>query len=86
MYTWHGCQVTLQGKTEVAYTSTDSPMIIYLNDHVALEQMREKAEKTGMRDTIENFAFSSGSESRTVMDRRNDGWCCLDVLNMVQSA
>ena len=31
----------------MAYTSTDSPMIIYLNDHVALEQMREKAEKTG---------------------------------------
>jgi len=49
VYTWHGCQVTLQGKTEVAYTSTDSPMIIYLNNHVALEQMREKAEKTGQR-------------------------------------
>lgn len=49
VYTWHGCQVTLQGETEVAYTSNDSPMIIYLNNHVALEQMRDKAEKTGQR-------------------------------------
>jgi len=49
VYTWHGCQVTLQGQTEVAYTSNDSPMIIYLNNHVALEQMREKADKTGLR-------------------------------------
>ena len=52
VYTWHGCQVTLQGQTEVAYTSNDSPMIIYLNNHVALEQMREKADKTGKRERI----------------------------------
>jgi len=49
VYTWHGCEVRLKGRTEVAYTSTDSPMIIYLNNHVALEQMRQKAEETGIR-------------------------------------
>ena len=53
VYTWHGCQVTLQGETEVAYTSNDSPMIIYMNNHVALEQMREKAEKTGLDFTCQ---------------------------------
>ena len=57
VYTWHGCQVTLQGQTEVAYTSNDSPMIIYLNNHVALEQMREKADKTGKREMITLSAY-----------------------------
>ena len=37
--------VYLTGRTEVAYISKETPMIIYLNVHVAIEQMREKAER-----------------------------------------
>ena len=29
----------------MAYISKETPMIIYINTHAALEQMREKAEK-----------------------------------------
>ena len=35
----------LIGKTEVAYVSKETPMVVYLNTHVALEQMRETSEK-----------------------------------------
>jgi len=37
--------VQLNGNTEVAYISKDTPMVVYLNTHVALEQMRVKSEK-----------------------------------------
>nr|XP_055033873.1 polyribonucleotide 5'-hydroxyl-kinase Clp1 [Misgurnus anguillicaudatus]XP_055033874.1 polyribonucleotide 5'-hydroxyl-kinase Clp1 [Misgurnus anguillicaudatus] len=45
VFTWHGCSVSLSGKTEVAYVSKDTPMLLYLNTHAALEQMRRQAEK-----------------------------------------
>ena len=35
----------LTGRTEVAYISKETPMVIYINTHAAVEQMREKAEK-----------------------------------------
>nr|KAF6342667.1 cleavage factor polyribonucleotide kinase subunit 1 [Pipistrellus kuhlii] len=45
VFTWHGCSVQLSGRTEVAYVSKDTPMLLYLNTHTALEQMRRQAEK-----------------------------------------
>lgn len=44
IFTWHGCTVNMWGKTEVAYTATNTPMVMYMNVHGALEQMRIKAE------------------------------------------
>jgi len=32
------------GKTEVAYTAKETPMVMYMNIHTALEQLRQKAE------------------------------------------
>ncbi|KAK3592967.1 hypothetical protein CHS0354_023189 [Potamilus streckersoni] len=49
VYTWHGCHIKLTGKTEVAYISKDTPMVMYVNMHVALEQMRMNAEKERVR-------------------------------------
>ncbi|XP_052819343.1 polyribonucleotide 5'-hydroxyl-kinase Clp1-like [Mya arenaria] len=49
VFTWHSCQIKLSGKTEVAYTSQDTPNVVYLNMHVALEQMRQKSEKDHTR-------------------------------------
>ncbi|XP_077103762.1 polyribonucleotide 5'-hydroxyl-kinase Clp1 isoform X2 [Siphateles boraxobius] len=49
VFTWHGCTVALSGKTEVAYVSKDTPMMLYLNTHAALEQMRRQAEKDNER-------------------------------------
>ncbi|KAL3831762.1 hypothetical protein ACJMK2_023469 [Sinanodonta woodiana] len=49
VYTWHGCNIKLTGKTEVAYISKETPMVIYANMHAALEQMRVKAEKARVR-------------------------------------
>uniref|UniRef100_A0A8C4SH97 Polyribonucleotide 5'-hydroxyl-kinase Clp1 n=1 Tax=Erpetoichthys calabaricus TaxID=27687 RepID=A0A8C4SH97_ERPCA len=49
VFTWQGCSVQLTGKTEVAYVSRDTPMLLYLNTHAALEQMRQQAEKENER-------------------------------------
>ena len=41
------------GKMEVEpYTSTETPMLIYLNTHAALEQLRTKAEEDNARGPI----------------------------------
>ncbi|NWJ00280.1 CLP1 kinase, partial [Crypturellus undulatus] len=49
VFTWHGCSVQLSGRTEVAYVSKDTPMLLYLNTHTALEQMRRQAERDDER-------------------------------------
>ncbi|CAB1325459.1 unnamed protein product [Coregonus sp. 'balchen'] len=49
VFTWQGCSVSLSGKTEVAYVSKDTPMLLYLNTHAALEQMRRQAERDNER-------------------------------------
>ncbi|XP_064200139.1 polyribonucleotide 5'-hydroxyl-kinase Clp1 isoform X2 [Anguilla rostrata] len=49
VFTWQGCSVSLTGKTEVAYVSRDTPMLLYLNTHAALEQMRQQAERDNER-------------------------------------
>ncbi|XP_078530264.1 polyribonucleotide 5'-hydroxyl-kinase Clp1 [Lissotriton helveticus] len=49
IFTWHGCTVLLTGEPEVAYVSKDTPMLLYLNIHTALEQMRRQAEKEDER-------------------------------------
>ncbi|KAK2158978.1 hypothetical protein LSH36_161g16015 [Paralvinella palmiformis] len=49
VFTWHGCTLTLVGKSEVAYIAKETPMVMYLNVHVALEQMRQKAEEDDTR-------------------------------------
>ena len=38
-------KIQVTGPVEVAYVSTETPMVMYLNLHMALEQMRERAEK-----------------------------------------
>jgi len=45
VFTWHGCTVEVTGKLEVGYISAETPMVVYLNVHTALEQMRQKLEK-----------------------------------------
>lgn len=49
VFTWHGCSVQLTGRTEVAYISKETPMLLYLNTHTALEQMRWQAEREDER-------------------------------------
>lgn len=39
MFTWQGCLIEVKGKTEVAYVAKETPMVIYLNTHAALEQV-----------------------------------------------
>ena len=48
-----GCTVLLSGKMEVdPYTSQETPMMIYLNTHAALEQLRLKAEEENISGPI----------------------------------
>jgi len=53
VFTFQGCSVQVQGKMEVdPYTSKETPMMMYLNTHAALEQLRIKAEKDNARGPI----------------------------------
>lgn len=45
IFTWHGCTVQIEGELEVGYVSGETPMVIYLNVHMSIEQMRQRREK-----------------------------------------
>ncbi|CAG0889102.1 unnamed protein product [Darwinula stevensoni] len=52
VFTWHGCTLVLRGRPEVAYVAKETPMVMYLNTHAALEQVRKKAEAENTRGPI----------------------------------
>ena len=53
IFTYQGCSIMVSGRMEVEpYTSKETPMMIYLNTHAALEQLRLKAEKEDARGPI----------------------------------
>jgi polyribonucleotide 5'-hydroxyl-kinase len=45
VFTWHGCTLTVLGRPEVSYLSEETPMVMYLNLHIAVDQRRYQAEK-----------------------------------------
>ncbi|KAL1920289.1 uncharacterized protein VTP21DRAFT_1435 [Calcarisporiella thermophila] len=47
LFTWHGCNLQITGNCSVAYQANETPMISYLNTHMALEQRREDAKEKG---------------------------------------
>ena len=57
-------QVT--GEVEVGYVSSETPMVIYLNVHMAIEQMRQKVEKEGKNTIGPKVALYSVSINLTV--------------------
>ncbi|XP_037086381.1 protein CLP1 homolog [Pollicipes pollicipes] len=52
VFTWQGAHVRLRGPTDVAYVAKETPMVMYLNTHAALEQMRRRAEKESGRGPV----------------------------------
>ncbi|KAG0346778.1 Cleavage polyadenylation factor subunit clp1 [Podila humilis] len=40
VFTWHGCKLQIQGTCSVEYIANETPMVSYLNTHLALEQRR----------------------------------------------
>eukprot|EP00095_Tigriopus_kingsejongensis_P001332 maker-scaffold1057_size73593-snap-gene-0.21 protein:Tk01332 transcript:maker-scaffold1057_size73593-snap-gene-0.21-mRNA-1 annotation:"clp1-like protein" len=45
IFTFQGCTIVVKGKMQVhPYTSKETPMIMYLNTHAALEDIRKKVE------------------------------------------
>jgi polyribonucleotide 5'-hydroxyl-kinase len=47
IFTWHSCTVRVEGEPQVAYISEETPMIMYLNTHIAVDQLRHRREKEG---------------------------------------
>lgn len=45
VFTWDGCTVEIHGTVDGAYVSKETPMLMYLNLHAALDQMREKTKR-----------------------------------------
>ena len=45
VFTWHGCTVRVEGEPQVVYISEETPMVMYLNTHIAVDQLRHRREK-----------------------------------------
>lgn len=45
IFTWHGCTVRVEGEPQVVYISEETPMVMYLNTHIAVDQLRHRREK-----------------------------------------
>ncbi|KAI0672749.1 Pre-mRNA cleavage complex II protein Clp1-domain-containing protein [Trametes maxima] len=43
VFTWQGCTIEVTGHTSVEYLSDETPMAVYANVHIALEQMRVRS-------------------------------------------
>lgn len=52
VFSWQGCTLELKGKTDVSYVAKETPMVMYLNCHAALEQLRIAAERDNKRGPI----------------------------------
>lgn len=48
VFTWKTATVELVGPTESAYIAEQTPMVIYLNTHGALEEVRQNREQQAM--------------------------------------
>uniref|UniRef100_T1J8D4 Protein CLP1 homolog n=1 Tax=Strigamia maritima TaxID=126957 RepID=T1J8D4_STRMM len=48
-FTWHGCTLEI---SFMAYIAKETPMVMYVNTHAALEQIRQKAENEGTRGPV----------------------------------
>ncbi|PVU86498.1 hypothetical protein BB559_006512 [Furculomyces boomerangus] len=47
IYTWEGCEIEIRGELSSEYTSNETPMNVYMNLHLALQQLRDKAKQQG---------------------------------------
>lgn len=56
IFTYRGALIELVGKTESVYIAQQTPMIIYLNTHAALESLRKTAE-TQLHFDLNNTSF-----------------------------
>ncbi|XP_063220966.1 protein CLP1 homolog isoform X2 [Bacillus rossius redtenbacheri] len=66
VFTWQGCVVELRGKTDVSYVAKETPMVMYLNVHAALEQLRRSAEAGSTRGPITMVAGPTDVGKSTV--------------------
>lgn len=48
IFTWHGCTVRVVGEPQVVYVSEETPMVMYLNSHIAVDQLRHRREQGGL--------------------------------------
>ncbi|TKA62474.1 hypothetical protein B0A49_07010 [Cryomyces minteri] len=77
IFTWHGCALEITGECESEYAAEETPMLMYLNVHAALDNMRkgsptregprvlvvgkENAGKTSLVKLLTAYALKSGS-------------------------
>ncbi|PZC72048.1 hypothetical protein B5X24_HaOG211973 [Helicoverpa armigera] len=68
VFTWHGCTVELRGRTEVSYVAKETPMVVYLNVHAALEQQRVSAEQESTRGPV-TMVVGPGDVGKSTLTR-----------------
>ncbi|EME26692.1 pre-mRNA cleavage complex II protein Clp1-like protein [Galdieria sulphuraria] len=49
VFTWQGCELQLQGITDLEYVANETPMHLYLKAHYLLDSMRRKARQQGTK-------------------------------------
>ena len=80
VFTWHGCTINVYGKVDNVYTSENTPMVMYFNLHVGLNEMREKAQSESARGPRVLVAGPSGVGKSTLCKilvnyATRTGWC-----------
>eukprot|EP00871_Galdieria_phlegrea_P005046 jgi/Galph1/5542/GphlegSOOS_G4136.1 len=48
IFSWHGCELQLQGKTDLEYVASETPMHLYLKTHYILECKRLKCKESNV--------------------------------------
>merc|ERR1711865_731442 len=65
-FTWHGCVLEVVGKPDVMYVANETPMRLYQNIHILLDQRRQAARETGARGPRVLVAGPSDSGKSTL--------------------
>jgi len=47
VYTWKGCELDVMGEPQCIYESSETPMVVYHNTHLVLNQQRSEAKAAG---------------------------------------
>ncbi|VDM59827.1 unnamed protein product [Angiostrongylus costaricensis] len=77
VFSWKGASVELIGPTTSAYVAEHTPMVIYLNTHAALEQLRQHAEEQASVDGTE---IPKGPRIMLVFNVSRKGYLVLYVV------
>ena len=61
VFSYEGCKISVKNSPETEYTSSETPMHVYLHFHLALESLRNEAFSAKRRGPIVCYIIENGS-------------------------